>query len=126
PFADHGGAVDVAVGEDDDELLAAPAAHDVFDPGGAGDAPGDLPQDGVAGVVAERVVDGLEVVDVDDRYRQVVVVAFGAGGVGGELFVEVPPVGQPGERVGAGDAVEFGVAGPEVVLQLLHPDGGAD
>ena len=32
----------------------------------------------------------------------------GAGGVDGELLIEVPPVGQTGQRVGAGNVVEFG------------------
>ena len=42
-FAHVGGAVDAAVGQDHDELLAAPAADDVLDPGRPGDPPGDLP-----------------------------------------------------------------------------------
>src|SRR2546423_4936504 len=112
PFAHDEGAVETAVGQDDDELLASPATDDVLDPGGAGDAAGDLPPDGVAGVVAGRVVDALEVVDVDDRHRQLVVVALGAGGVGGELLVEVPAGWGPPPPGGGGGLVGVGPSGP--------------
>ncbi len=62
-------------------------------------ASGDAAQHAVADRVAARVVDRLEVVEVDDDERQPVPVALGAR----ELAVEVGPervmVEEPGERV---------------------------
>ena len=75
---------------------------------------GEAAQDVVAGVVAERVVDALEVVEVDHQQRQLAARA--------EL-VEVPvdreleaaAVAQPGQRIVGGE-----------VLELLEPPRGLD
>src|SRR2546423_10103373 len=64
PFAHDEGAVETAVGQDDDELLTSPAADDVLDPGGAGDAAGGIAQAVAAGLVADRAVVALLAVDV--------------------------------------------------------------
>ena len=68
----------------------------------------DLGQHGVAGLVAERVVDRLEVVEVEDRQRQQVAVAAGALDLAVQAGGEGAPVGEAGERVGVGQAVELG------------------
>jgi hypothetical protein len=60
----------LGVGHDDRELLAAVAARQVDGPDVGGQAHGELAQHLVADVVAEAVVDLLEVVDVDHQGRR--------------------------------------------------------
>ena len=62
--------LDVRLGQDQHELLAAVAADQVGRAQVGGERLGDAAQDDVAGRVAVRVVDGLEVVDVDEGDRQ--------------------------------------------------------
>ena len=45
----------------------ADTRHDVDFPGGVGEAPGDLDQNGVTRLVAEAVVHGLEVVEIEEQ-----------------------------------------------------------
>ncbi len=54
------------LGQDDAELVAAQAGHGVLGPGVVGEALGQLGQQLVAAVVAQRVVDLFEPVEVDD------------------------------------------------------------
>ena len=61
-------AVRVARGEEDAELVAAEPRRDVAGPEGQGKPPGDLLEDPVAGAVAERFVDDLEAVDVEQDH----------------------------------------------------------
>src|SRR3546814_6504072 len=49
-------------------LFRSPAQQ-VGAPGGRGEQPGQLAQDRVAGMVAERVVDTLEVIDIERQQR---------------------------------------------------------
>ena len=58
--------IGVDVGQDHGELVAAEPPGDVDRPAGRADRAGDAPQRLVAGDVAARVVQGLEVVEVDD------------------------------------------------------------
>ena len=74
-----GRVVDAGLGQEEHELLAAVAADDVGRPQVGPDRLGDAAQDDVAGGVAVRVVDLLEVVDVDERDRQGPVVAATPG-----------------------------------------------
>ena len=67
--------LDVGLGEDQHEFLAAVAADDVARPQVAGEDLGDAAQDDVAALVAVGVVDHLEVVDVDEGDPQRAVVA---------------------------------------------------
>ncbi|OHD68141.1 MAG: hypothetical protein A2177_03385 [Spirochaetes bacterium RBG_13_68_11] len=55
--------------EQDGELVAALAEHEVAGSHGAADPAGRLPQHPVAGLVAEGVVDVLEVVEVEEEER---------------------------------------------------------
>ena len=70
--------VAVEVGEQEHELVAAVAGEQVGGAAAAGEARGDLAQQLVARGVAERVVDDLEVVEVDVEHRGGEVVAAGA------------------------------------------------
>ncbi len=59
--------VGVAPRQDHDELVAAVPEHGVGVAGRAEDGGRDLPQQPVAGLVAQRVVDVPELVEVDDH-----------------------------------------------------------
>ena len=65
----------------------------------AGDALRDLEQDPVAGRVAEAVVDGLEVVEVDEQHRHPDAVAQGPRDRVADALVEQRPVGEVRDRV---------------------------
>jgi len=60
-----------------DELIPSEAAHGVTAPQHSGDSRRDGPEELVAGRVPERVVDGLEVVEVDEQRGGIEVVAPG-------------------------------------------------
>ncbi len=89
----------VAVGEEQRELVAAEAGHHVGVAHRAAQDAADGDQQLVAGVVAEAVVDLLEVVEVEQQHRAGRAVASAALEVSLELGVEATPVGQAGEHV---------------------------
>src|SRR5205823_1536341 len=89
--------------EDDCELVAPDTAGDV---GGANDvayALRDLGQDGIAGEMADPVVDRLEVVQVEDDECEPAPVPLRARDLPRQGLVEVAAVVQAGERVEVGE-----------------------
>ena len=54
------------MGEDEEELVATEAAEEVVCAQTAGDGRDDVAKGGVAGCVSGVIVDGFEVVDVDE------------------------------------------------------------
>ena len=74
------------------ELVAAPAEHVVRLADVAQQERGDFAQHAVAGLVAERVVDHLEAIDVDEDDRQRRLVAAMPLQLAADDFVEEPPV----------------------------------
>ncbi len=100
-----------------DELLAAVARDQVLGPGRLAEHAGHLAEHGVAGVVAERVVDPLEVVDVEHQDRQAEPRDVAEVGQRPDLVEEERPVVQAGQRVAHGPlehlALEPLVAGVE-------------
>ena len=82
------------------ELVAAPAEHVVGLADVADQERRDLAQHAVAGLVAERVVDALEPVDVDEQQRQRDAVAAVPLELAADDFVEEPAVAAAGQRVG--------------------------
>src|SRR4029453_1944145 len=67
--------VGIGPGHDDRELVATDAERPVAAPEGGRDRRPSRPDDAVAARVPARVVDLLEVVEVDDRQREWLVVA---------------------------------------------------
>jgi hypothetical protein len=94
------------------ELVAAEAGHRVARAGDQLEALRDLDEQLVTGRVAERVVDGLEVVEVAEQHRQRTRVPTVQGQRVLEPLTEQRPVRQPGELV---------VEGPSA--QVLLPQG---
>jgi hypothetical protein len=63
--------LDTGFREHDQELLAAPATTDIADPQRLQERPSDCRQDGVATVMAEPIVDALEIVKIEQQDRHV-------------------------------------------------------
>ena len=80
--------------EEDGELVAAEACDRVGRPDRGAETGCDLPQDAVAGRVAEAVVDGLELVEVDEHDRDRRSGALGAGERMLDTIREERPVGE--------------------------------
>ena len=93
--------------EEDRELVAALASGDVAGPDRAAQAMGDLDEEPVAGPVAERVVDDLEVVEVEEQHRDVRAAPPAALERPFEVLAEEDAVGQPGQRVVEGVVEEL-------------------
>ena len=85
--------------DEHDELVAAEAADRVAVAQHAADPPGHRAQQLVAHGVAERVVDPLEAVEVDEHRRRLGAVAPGAGEHALGPVHDQRAVGQPGQRV---------------------------
>ncbi len=85
--------------QDHREFVAAEADHDRIGGHRLGDPSGEGGEGPVAGLVAERVVDGLEIVEIDEQQPDRPRLDAGVG----ERFVqprlERAAVGQPGHRV---------------------------
>ncbi len=92
-------AVDVGQRQDDRELVAAEARHGVGIAQHAADAPGHPLQDAIAGVMAQRVVDLLEAVQVEQQQRDGCSLAVGDPRRLLEAIVQERPVRQLGQRV---------------------------
>ena len=88
-----------AVGQQDGELVAAEARDHVALAQAAAQRVGHLADQRVAGAVPERVVDVLEVVDVEQHGGAAGAVALDVVHVALELALEGPPVEQAGQRI---------------------------
>ena len=92
---------------DDDELVASVAGGDVHLPHVVGEHAGDEPDGLVAGQVAEPVVDGLDLVDVDLDDAVLAAQPLEHRELLGQRGVQVPAVEQAGQRVGDGRVREL-------------------
>jgi hypothetical protein len=104
------------VAEQHGELVAAQARGDVVGAQHAGDAGGDVAQQGVARGVAEAVVDDLEVVEVEEQHRDVLIVLAGGGKRALQPLLEQRAIGEAGERVVEGLVAQL------VLERLALPD----
>ncbi len=94
-----GCAVRVDVREDQDELVPALARHGIFLAQCRLQALRHLYQQAVADAVAERVVDALEMVEVEEHHRQVLAVALRQAQGKVEVILQQQAVGQAGQLV---------------------------
>ena len=88
----------VAILDQHDEFVAAVAADHIMGPQLPLQATGDFDQQPVTDRVAERVVNVLEAVDVEEQERGALVLVT-AGDALADDIPEARPVGQAGERV---------------------------
>ncbi|MCY1549297.1 hypothetical protein D9M68_854580 [compost metagenome] len=79
------------------ELIAAQACHVIAAAHVLAQAFGDYLQHQVAGVVAEAIVDRLEVIEVDQHQGHAFVMPLGIGQYGGGALDQVAAVGQLGQ-----------------------------
>ena len=110
------GGLEIGIGADHQEFLAAHATDAVFPACGGAQGLGHFAQSGIADGVTVRVIDALEVVDVDHHGGQAVA---GAGGGAPGLFQQRhgrTAVGQFRERVS-----QRGVFQPAGFRQATHP-----
>src|SRR4051794_32022221 len=105
--------------EDQEKLLATKPGGEARTGRRLGQQIRDVLQHGVAGVVRERVIDPLEVVQVDDGQRQRRTANPGLAEQGGQPLVDVPPVVQAGQRVPVGHLAEV-LADPAGFGRLEH------
>ena len=85
--------------QNDHELVAAEPRHDVARTQRAAQPAADLHQQHVAGVVAQRIVDDLEPVEIDEQQRKLPLVARGGLDRAAQHAVEHLAVGQTGQAV---------------------------
>ena len=100
--------------ENDDEFVAAEPRHDVAGTQGAAQPVGDFHQQHVAGIVAQRIVDDLEPVEIDEQHRKLPLVAVRGLDRVVQQLVEHLPIGQIGQAVMRGEIFD-----PLVGLGLL-------
>ena len=118
-FGQQAGVDGRCLGQQDGELLAAVAGHEVGFAGAVGEDRRHPAQDVVAPGVAEAVVDPLEVVEVHHQERERVAVAFAAPHLALEGVLEVTVVVEAGELVGDGAQLAL-----LVERGVLDGDGG--
>ena len=107
------------------ELVAAHARDDALGPDALDQARAQLAQQLVAVVVAQRVVDLLEAVQVQQHHRKRLAGAAGASQLVLELGAEALAVGEAGQLVGVGDALELlaaALGGEQLADQVLEQD----
>ena len=112
------GAELVGVGQQQRELLAADARHDVLLTGRRQQPLGHLDQDAVAHLVAVEIVDGGEVVEVQQHQAEGPSVALGTARLRHQALLEDPVVGEPGEHV---DRRGLGHPGPLAGVRDAEP-----
>ena len=88
--------------KDQRELVTAEARHGVFLPALDAQAPRDLTQQGVAGVVAERVVHALEGVEIEQQQGHALVAPPAAADRVRQPVLEPAAVRQPGQGIVVG------------------------
>ena len=127
--ADAGLLVDHVL-EQQQEFVAAHARHGIAFARLEPQAVGRAAQYQVAGRVAERVIDGLEAIEVHEQHRQTIDHAFVIGAVQpqqrlAQPVLEQQPVGQAGQGVRKGAVLQFVVGGLEPRIALLQRFGQA-
>ena len=126
PVADEADVIVVAQRPAQHDELVAPEAGDGVDvPGQEREPAPDLGEHLVAGVVAERVVDLLEVVQVDVQDRKPAGLSFQGGKGLGQPVHEGDPVRQTGHRV-VEDLVGQSVLGRDLRRHVTGDAEGAD
>src|SRR6185437_3909648 len=96
-----------ALGEDDEEFVAAAAEGEILLADAGADELADAAEEGVTGGVAEGVVEELEIVDVDHEEAEGRAILAAAVDELVEAFVEHAAVEQAGEHVAGGLSAEL-------------------
>ncbi len=98
-FRDMGGAAGIGIGQHQDEFIAAQTRYRVLFAHHQVQASGQRDQQFVADAVAQRVVDVLEVIEIEENQRQRLMAALRAAERVADAVLEQAAVRQPGERI---------------------------
>gem|GEM_PF-4438951 len=98
-----GKAVRIRTAEDDGELVAAEPGDDALAVDRRTQPVADLDEHRIARAVTERIVDGLEAIEIEDEEREFLLPRDRRGNAGGERRVESGAVGKAGQRVAIGE-----------------------
>nr|GFD20349.1 hypothetical protein [Tanacetum cinerariifolium] len=107
--------------DQDAELVAAKSCHHIVGSGCAANPLGDHLEEFVAGIVAEAVVDALEVVDVQKHHGQHALRQLLLHQTLGENLVEAATVDQVGQRVVMRDLLQGHARLVELAEQRVDP-----
>ena len=105
---------------DDGELVAAEAGHQILAAHDAAQPLGDVEDELVADVMAERVVDVLEVIEVDVEHRRGRAAGAHVVDHGFEPLAEIDAVGQAADRIVQGEMAQLQFAGPDLLGGAPH------
>ena len=94
PIGEHACEIEIDPGENQQELFTAPPDQDVIGPHCPPEQRADVPQQLVAGLVPERVVDLLEAIDIQEDAAQRTLFSLCARNFVGDVFLAAPPVGK--------------------------------
>ena len=114
-----------ALVEDHHELVAAEARHDVACPQRAAQPVRHFEQEQIAGLMAERIVDDLEAVEIDEQHRETVIVALRCVDRLAQQPVEGLAVRQVGQAVMRGEVFDplVGLVLLVGAIEILHREG---
>ena len=117
-FGDADGAGGIGERRKDNEFLAAVAADGIVSAQESGEAHGDAAKNGVAGQVAVRVVDFLEVIHVGENEADGFAGALAAGDLALDLSENFAAIGDAGEGIVGGLELQGVAGGDEFVLKM--------
>lgn len=103
--------LDIHFRKNDDELFAAVAADGVALAEGFEKDGTKFAKDYITGSVAVVVVQGFEMIDIDDGHGELLTVAAGAGKFDGETVVDIATIEKAGEGIAGGELEESLAAG---------------
>jgi hypothetical protein len=109
--------LDFGAADHDRELIAAQAGHKAGPRERGAQMAGDGAEHLIAAGMAERIVDLLELVDVDHQQRHLALLRGGGGEPGGQILVQRIAIGEPGQGVVLGeiaDSLRFALAHRDV------------
>src|SRR4051794_15594769 len=113
------GALAVGVWQEDGELVAAEARDHVARAQPLRDDLADVLEHLIAGVMSKRVIDGLEVVEVEHQHRSPLAIALDPTQLLLQRTLEEPAVVQPGQVIASSEALQLAVE-PLSVGDVLH------
>ena len=105
---------------DDGELVAAEARHQILAAHDVAQPLGDAEDQLVADVMAERVVDVLEVIEVDVEHGGSLAAGAHVVDHGFEPLAEIDAVGQAADRIVQGEMAQLRFAGPDLLGGAPH------
>ena len=105
---------------DDGEFVAAEAGHQILAAHDAAQPLGDVENELVADVMAERIVDVLEVIEIDVEHGRRRAAGAHVVDHGFEPLAEIDAVGQAADRIVQGEMAQLPFAGPDLLGGAPH------